>query len=114
MVPASVVRLSGAVDERGKNSTGQAKMLWRSAFERSIGKAYSTVQYSTRNTEERSTIINNAKHATQQLSFRLSHQMPAAAVVQPLLSKELNKLSMLGRPTTLSHPLPVTYFDCHA
>ena len=69
------------------------RSLWRSAFKRSIGKAYSTVQYSIRNTAERSIIINNAKHATQQLSFRLSHQTPAA-IVQPPLSKELNKLSM--------------------
>ncbi|KAI0272035.1 hypothetical protein BGY98DRAFT_936809 [Russula aff. rugulosa BPL654] len=37
------VCLSGAVDKRGKNNTGQAKMLWRSAFKRSVGKAYSIV-----------------------------------------------------------------------
>ncbi|KAI0286576.1 hypothetical protein BGY98DRAFT_929738 [Russula aff. rugulosa BPL654] len=49
MVPALVVHLSGAVDERGKNNTGQAKMLWRSAFKRSVGKVYSTVPGILRN-----------------------------------------------------------------
>lgn len=39
---------------------------------------------------------------------RPSHQTPVAAVAQPPLSEDLNKLSTPGRPTTKSHPLPVT------
>ncbi|KAF8496543.1 hypothetical protein F5888DRAFT_1804224 [Russula emetica] len=39
---------------------------------------------------------------------RPSHQTCAAAIAQPPLSEDLNKLSTPERPTTNSHPLPVT------
>lgn len=39
---------------------------------------------------------------------RPSHQTPSAAVAQPPLPEDLNKLSTPGRPTTKSHPFPIT------
>jgi hypothetical protein len=39
---------------------------------------------------------------------RPSHQTSAAAVAQPPLSEDVNKLSTPGRPTTKLHPFPVT------
>jgi hypothetical protein len=64
-------------------------------------------QQQHQNHNRQSRLSNNRPKPTNS-STRPSHQTPAAAVAQPPLSEDLNKLSTPGRLTTKSHPLPFT------
>ena len=62
-------------------------------------------QHQNHNHNRQSRLSHNRPKPT---AARPSHQTPAAASAQPPLSEDLNKLSTPGRPTTKSHPLPIT------
>jgi hypothetical protein len=64
-------------------------------------------QQQHQNHNRQSRLSHNRPKPTNSVA-RPSHQTPSPAVAQPPLSEDLNKLSTPGRPTTKSHPLPVT------
>jgi hypothetical protein len=64
-------------------------------------------QQQHQNNNRQSRLSHNRPKPTNS-AVRPSHQTPTAAVAQPPLSEDLNKLSTPGRPTTKSHPLPAT------
>jgi hypothetical protein len=65
-------------------------------------------QQQHQNQHNRQSRLSHNKPKPTGSAARPSHQAPAAAVAQPLLSEDLNKLSTPGRFTTKSLLLPIT------